>query len=160
MSAHERTGWRDQEISARHRRWGVNCPAADLDFLMVEYNHGLPVALVEYKHHRVKFPIDLRHATYRAIRALADGAGLPFLLAFYWPETWAFYVVPVNDIAAKYITPNRQRLSEQEFVRGLYRLRKMAVEARVIAGLNATDLPADAALPSVLRDESGAETAA
>lgn len=153
MSAHERTGWRDQEISARHRQWGMNCPAADLDFLMVEYNHGLPVALVEYKHHKVKFPIDLRHATYRAIRVLADGAGLPFLLAFYWPETWAFYVVPVNDIARERIPSNRQRLSEQEFVRGLYRLRKLAIETRVIASLSAADLPASAILPTIIYDE-------
>lgn len=34
MTAQERTGWRDEEISARHRIWGVNCPAVDLDFLM------------------------------------------------------------------------------------------------------------------------------
>ena len=46
----ERTNWRDQELSARHRTWGFNCPAVDLDFLMVEYNIGKPVGLIEYKH--------------------------------------------------------------------------------------------------------------
>ena len=62
----ERTGWRDQALSDRHREWGFNCPSVDLDFLMVEYNIGLPVALVEYKNERAWMP-DFRHATYRAL---------------------------------------------------------------------------------------------
>lgn len=50
MSAYERSGWRDMELSGRHRIWGFNCPAVDLDFLMVEYNLGIAIAVVEYKH--------------------------------------------------------------------------------------------------------------
>lgn len=58
MSADERSGWRDQEISLRHRKWGFNCPCTDLDFMLLEYNHGAPVAVVDYKHHEKQKPLD------------------------------------------------------------------------------------------------------
>jgi hypothetical protein len=125
MSAHERTGWRCQDISKRHREWGLNCPAVDLDFVMVEYNHGLPVALVEYKHKSAR--IETQHPTYNALRALADGyklRPLPFFIAQYCPEQWWFRVVPLNDAAARHFPEDRRELSEQRFVRGIYRLRK------------------------------------
>jgi len=32
------------QLSDRHRQWGDDCPMVDLDFLMCEYNHGVPVA--------------------------------------------------------------------------------------------------------------------
>lgn len=118
----ERTGWRDQELSQRHRVWGHNCPAVDLDFLIVEYNVGKPVGLIEYKHHHARYP-DLRHATYRALTELANVAGLPFLLAFYWPGIWAFRVTPVNSIANNHFK-NGEIVTEREFVRRLYGMRR------------------------------------
>ena len=86
----ERTEWRDLDLSKRHRAWGFNCPAVDLDFLMVEYNLGKAVAIVEYKHFRARWP-NLQHPTYRALADLADNynglaGGLPFFVVFYWPE--------------------------------------------------------------------------
>ena len=42
----ERSGWRDMRLSERHRRWGWNCPAVDLDHLrslgipLVSHNMG------------------------------------------------------------------------------------------------------------------------
>jgi len=39
------------QLSDRHRQWGDDCPMVDLDFLMCEYNHGVPVAIVDYKFH-------------------------------------------------------------------------------------------------------------
>lgn len=125
MSAAERTGWRDGEISARHRVWGFNCPAVDLDFLMVEYNIGKPVGLVEYKHYQAKFP-ELNHATHRALSELADIAGLPFILAFYWPGIWAFRVFPVNAIAKQKFEKS-ELLTERDFVSRLYRMRRLVL---------------------------------
>ena len=52
----ERLGWRDERLSERHGHWGFNCPAVDLDFVMLEYNHGKPCALVEYKHKNTSSP--------------------------------------------------------------------------------------------------------
>jgi len=138
----ERTGWRDAGISARHREWGFNCPACDLDFLMVEYNLGLPVGLIEYKHHCKSFP-DLRHATYRALAALCNGYGstqggefirdpLPFLVARYWPDIWAFCVLPANEVALSAYRDG-EYLSEYDFVSRLYRLRRLTL-ARALEG--------------------------
>lgn len=139
----ERTGWRDETISRRHRIWGFNCPAVDLDFLVAEYNLGKPVALIEYKHHCARAP-NLHHATYRALSDLADNyapASLPFLVAFYWPEIWAFKVTPVNN-AAKQHFQDGQTLSERDFVVALYRLRRLTL-ARELEGELNTELPPD-----------------
>lgn len=146
MTAQERTGWRDRELSLRHRDWGFNCPAADLDFLMVEYNLGVPVALVEYKHHQAKTP-ELRHPTYRAIYELAKLADLPFLIAFYWPNEWAFRVDPVND-KARGTYGDGMMLTERRFVKSLYYLRGLKVQEQVLANLR-DELPRQEALAMV-----------
>ena len=141
IPATERTGWRDQDLSARHRRWGVNCPAVDLDFLLVEYCLGEPAALVEYKHHRAR-PFDLGHPTYRAVRLLADREpAVPFLIARYWPGRWAFHVTAVNTAALEALGPELW-LSEIEFVRELHRLRNRTVQQRVLQHLNNERPPA------------------
>lgn len=138
----ERTGWRDQELSARHRVWGFNCPAVDLDFLMVEYNLGLPVAVVEYKHNRARIPETL-HPTYRALTALCDGykdGPLPFFMAFYWPECWAFRIHPLNA-EAKARFQDREELSELEYVARLYTLRQLTIAEQVLLRLNRSKPP-------------------
>lgn len=138
MTSVERTGWRDEEISRRHRDWGFNCPAVDLDFLMVEYNIGKPVGLIEYKHYYARLP-DLRHPTYRALTDLADTAALPFLLAFYWPGIWAFKITPVNNEAKEHFRQN-ETLCERDFVRKLYRIRRLCL-TKEIDGILKTDMP-------------------
>lgn len=134
MSAHERTGWRDMALSNRHREWGYHCPCVDLDFLVVEYNVGEPVALIEYKHERARRP-DLQHPTYRAIRTLADVAGLPFAVVYYRKEPWRFLVMPVNDRALAFYR-GAQTLSERRYVKSLYVLRERVVESHVLDGLD------------------------
>lgn len=123
----ERTGWRDAELSKRHGAWGFNCPAVDLDFVMMEYNHGKPCALVEYKHIRAK-QVDTNHATYRALIALADGYSdgpLPCFIARYNPSNWSFIVTPLNEVArSHYAHCIGKTLSERRFVRSLHLLRK------------------------------------
>jgi hypothetical protein len=59
---------------------------------------GEPAALVEYKHFRAR-PINPGAATVVALRRLADRAEIPFLVAWYWPGSWAFRVHPLNDLA-------------------------------------------------------------
>ena len=142
MSAYERTGWRCQAISERHRFWGFNCPGVDLDFVMAEYNHGKPVALVEYKD-RHAAPPEVNHPTYNALTALADGYApgpLPFFIATYDSEEWWFVVTPINERAKSLFSQHAGKpLSEQQFVRGLYLLRKRVLDAAdldVISRLN------------------------
>lgn len=143
MTAFERTGWRDKEISLRHRVWGFNCPAIDLDFLVVEYNIGKPVGLIEYKHFKAQ-PPNILHPSYRALTALADGHSdgpLPFLIVFYWPDTWAFRVTPVNDCAKRNFK-SEEILSELDFVKRLYELRSLTLDKYLVGRLN-TSLPGE-----------------
>jgi hypothetical protein len=126
----ERTGWRDQEISERHRRWGASCPAVDLDFLLTEIHVGEPAALVEYKHFGAR-PINPGSAVFTALRKLADRAEIPFLVAWYWPGSWAFRVRPINDLAHQHFE-NPEDLSERAYVQRLYRLRRLIL-ARSLA---------------------------
>jgi hypothetical protein len=131
----ERTGWRDAEISRRHRRWGFHCLATDVDFLLVEYHVGLPVAIVEYKHHRAQ-PVDLEHPTYMALGALANRSpALPFVIARYWPDTWAFHVTAVNEAAIGFFGATSE-LSEYEYVTALHELRAVTVQEAVGRNLN------------------------
>jgi hypothetical protein len=139
----ERTGWRCQAISQRHRQWGYNCPCVDLDFVVAEYNHGKPVAIVEYKDKHAQ-PPDLGHPTYKALAELSDGyrdGPLPFFIATYCSLDWWFVVTPINDRAkAYYGKVAGQPLTEQRFVKSLYLLRKKSLDdedMRVIERLNA-----------------------
>lgn len=135
----ETHGFRDEGISRRHRMWGFNCPAADLDFLMVEYNIGKPVALVEYKYYLHKIT-DFRHPTYRALQCLADehsSGALPFIVSLYSRDDWSFRVYCVNEAAKKHFTSG-EHLSEYEYVQRLYRMRRMVLADTVGPKLNKT----------------------
>jgi len=142
----ERTGWRCEAISERHRMWGFNCPAVDLDFVMAEFNHGLPVALIEYKERHATQP-HLMSPTYRALTALANGYGggpLPFFIVFYDPVEWWFRVVPVNEPAySHYRHVLNELITEQRFVRSLYLLRKktLSLEDEEVIRRLSTTLP-------------------
>jgi hypothetical protein len=99
----------------------------DLDFVMLEYNHGKPCALVEYKHKNASM-VDPSHATYRALKDLADNyapGALPCFVARYDPETWEFVVTPLNPSAEQhYAHCIGHKLSERRFVTSLHKLRK------------------------------------
>lgn len=134
ITRQERTGWRDEKISARHREWGYNCPAVDLDFLVVEYNLGKPVALIEYKHEGAMMP-NFNHPTYRAIRELANMSNLPFMVVFYNNESWWFRVYPQNDHSKK-IYREATLLTEKRYVESLYYMRGLVIEKEVLSKLS------------------------
>jgi hypothetical protein len=129
----ERSGWRDQEISERHRRWGASCPAVDLDFLLTEIHVGEPAALVEYKHFMAR-PINAAAAVIMALRRLADRAEIPFLIAWYWPGSWAFRVCPINDLAREHFE-DPEDFTERAYVQRLYRLRRLTLMRSLSDGL-------------------------
>ena len=138
----DNTEWRDEEISKRHREWGWNCPAVDIDFLVCEYNLGKPVALVEYKRHRVKV-VNESDINYRVLRDLADARlrPLPFFVCFYWPEIWAFKVVPMNETARSYLVQDTI-MCEFDYVSFLYKLRRIALKNELSDKLN-REMPKD-----------------
>jgi hypothetical protein len=144
MTQHERTGWRDEEISRRHRQWGYSLPAVDLDFVLIEYSRREPVALIEYKHERAR-SIDLSHANYEAVRRLANNyrpVSLPFFVAMYWTPFFAVRLLPMNETATAFcqrmyeFDGESAMLTEQRYVRALYRLRKIRPDDDLILGLN------------------------
>lgn len=139
----ERSGWRCEAISKRHREWGFNCPAVDLDFVVAEYNHGKPVALIEYKDKRAGKP-NIDHPTYDALTSLADGyssGSLPFLVVVYCSEKWFFIVYPVNEVAKKlYGHITGVPITEQRFVTSLHKLRNKVLTNRDMDSINKLSL--------------------
>lgn len=130
-----------QQLSDRHRDWGDDVPVVDLDYLMAEFNHGVPVAIVDYKYHAA----DLAKTSAKTHETLSgfydeQGRQIPFLIARYWPETWAFKVNPVNEAATAFFERVQPKLlaeygewihlTEYQFVWLLYRLRKDALDIR------------------------------
>ncbi len=117
----ERTGWRDLALSRRHRRWGWDCPAVDLDFLFLEYDKGKATALVEYKHENalVQHPT---HPTYQAMIDLGNRAGIPVFGVRYAEDFLWWKVSPLNPVAKRWCE-KQTTMSEQEWVTLLYRIR-------------------------------------
>ena len=124
--ARERTGWRDEKISLRHRDWGLACQATDLDFLLLEYttHHGRPVlaALIEYKMRNNLIPPNLNTGQYSALIRFCDIDNLPFFVVIYREDCSEFSVIPCNG-SAIYWLQKECRMSEFEYVTFLYHLR-------------------------------------
>jgi hypothetical protein len=90
---------------------------------MVEYDHGLPVAVVEYKHENAE-PVNLKHPSYSAIGKLATLACKPFFVVRYTGGLDSFEVTPVNDYAKQSMQGKGVlTMSEYWYVRFLYHLR-------------------------------------
>lgn len=130
----ERNGWRDMALSNRHRLWGWDCPAVDLDFLFLEYDRGEPVAIVEYKHENAS-PQSSAHPTYQAMIRLGDRAGVPVFAVRYEDSFTRWNVVPLTALARNWLASRRQ-MTEREFVAFLYRLRGYVAPEEMLDGLN------------------------
>ena len=92
------TGWRDEWISNRHRTWGFDCPATDIDFLMVEYTNRNPIALIEYKTvGSLKYlGQDKALLDHLPVSRLAMMAGLPSFICAYDQKQIEFWVKASN----------------------------------------------------------------
>lgn len=117
----ERTGWRDLRLSERHRRWGWDCPAVDLDFLFLEYDKGKATAIVEYKNEHAA-PQYKTHPTYQAMIDLGNRAEVPVLAVRYADDFSWWLVTPLNMLAKRYV-PEQTKMAEQDWVTVLYRMR-------------------------------------
>lgn len=117
----ERTGWRDERISMRHRQWGWNCPAIDIDFLMLEYDTGIASALVEFKHEKAQ-RIQVGHPSIQALKNLGDRANIPVFVCRYRDDFLYYFATPLND-AARVLLAQPTRFTEQQWMELLYRCR-------------------------------------
>jgi len=136
MSANERHGKRDGVLSAKHRRWGLNVPAVDIDFLL-EYDNRKACAIIEYRHYNGSIRTD--SANLLAQIDLANRASLPMFVVQYryanddgtlWKEHTVddpafFRIIPCNDHAEKlWLTQDVDSfMTEREYVSWLYQLR-------------------------------------
>ncbi|NPV52204.1 MAG: hypothetical protein HPY71_01620 [Firmicutes bacterium] len=129
----ERSGWRDKALSERHKLWGYDCPAIDIDFLLIEYDHGRASAIVEYKHEKAR----LRNwslASYLAMIDLGDRAGVPVFVCRYAGDFSWWQVIPLNGKAREYLRKETM-MTEGEWVSFLYELRGSAVPEGVLENI-------------------------
>lgn len=120
----ERTGWRDFGFSLHHRTWGFDCPSTDLDFCLIEYNSGEPVALIEYKNQRAK--VEISGSNIICIRRLADRGSLPAFVVGYTDDYSCYGVYPLNTKAKNFIQLTGSLyvvMDEYHYVKLLYEMR-------------------------------------
>ena len=129
----ERSGWRDEALSRRHRRWGFDCPMVDLDFVGLEYDKGRATAIVECKNERAA-PQYASSPSYQAMIDLGTRAGVAVFACRYTEDFASFTAVPLNDEAKKHL-PKRKEMTEPEWVRFLYSLRGYDCPQSVIDGI-------------------------
>lgn len=128
----ELTGERDLALNNRHRLWGFDCPAVDIDLLMVEYDHASAVAIVEYKRESASVP-GHNTATMTALRRLADKGGVPFYVARYSPGFGRWEARAGNANAKATLGGNYGLVGDEEWwVRFLYRLRGRDIPPSVL----------------------------
>jgi hypothetical protein len=118
----ERTGWRPMEMSLRHRQWGHQYPAIDIDFLVCEYDRGRVSALVEYKHEQAG-TFRIGHPSYKALIGLGDSASLPVFVCRYAADFSWWLVTPINGVAKSFIRTPNVKLTEREWLKLLDDLR-------------------------------------
>lgn len=143
----ESTGWRDDWISQKHRSWGYDVPASDIDFLLVEYDRMIPKALIEHKTFGCKgqFGMDQVLKWHNPVSILGTMASIPTFIVFYDKDTCKFEVVATNSLAAN-MTGNKGSfgwdpiaMSERQYVAFLYHIRKrpvpvgLAIRSEVVA---------------------------
>ncbi len=120
----ERTFWRDEGLSQRHRLWGYDLPAVDIDFLLIEYDRGIACALVDYKIEFSAWP-DLNSASFRAMIDIASNRFVPipaFIVRYAADFSW-YDVIGLNLESWAWMRSKVQRMTERQWVEILYRLR-------------------------------------
>lgn len=129
----ERTGWRDERLSERHRQWGWDCPAIDLDFLLLEYDKGKAAGIVEYKHEKARKQY-ASHPSYQALTDLGDRAQISVFAVRYADDFSWWRVVPLNAMAKTFLS-ERKEMTESEYIRLLYKIRGYDVPQSVLDGV-------------------------
>ena len=113
---------------------GITDYPVDLDFLFLEYDRGKATAIVEYKNEHAR-PQYASHPTYQAMIDVGNRAKLPVLACRYADDFSWWRVVPLNQEARKYV-PHRVTITEQDWVRLLYKIRGYDVPQEVLDGIS------------------------
>lgn len=111
-----------QKLSDWHRTIGYNCPAVDIDLLLLEFDKGEPVALIEYKHERA--PLQrTSHPSYKALITLGNRAELPVFAVRYDDSLTWFRVTALNTYAQVFIPEKQKVMTEPQYKQFLHNIR-------------------------------------
>ena len=117
MSTHRRTDYTGREAIDRHRLYGPDLYAIDIDLLEVGLDRE-PQAVIEYKHFQANEISDFQR---EVIRRLAGDT--PAFTVRYWPASWTYVVTALNDAARKVIGDGRELMTERDYADFLHGLR-------------------------------------
>lgn len=129
----ERTHWRDLALNDRHRKYGFNCPATDIDFFL-EYDGGKSVAIIEYKHEYAPKIHPKTNYNIKALQNLASRAAVPFFAVRYANDFTWWTVVPLNKFAKQFLK-TRTTMTELQYVTFLYDIRHRKIPQDVIRAI-------------------------
>lgn len=121
--------WQGEIVSKRHRDWGWNNPALDIDFVLEKENK--PLAIIEFKNDRTfsdyeKFS---KTTSCQAIKYLCDYCESPvaFFLIIYNYNFTNFKINALNDTAKKFTNDNELVLNQEEYLEFLENIRNGVV---------------------------------
>ena len=126
----ETTFWRDRSLSLRHRAWGFDVPAVDIDFLMIEYDSAEPIAIIEYKRETAAVQW-ASHPSIKAMIKLADRSEIMAIAVRYSADLSWFLATALNANARK-LLPKPVTFSEKGFVKFLYSIRNREVPLEIL----------------------------
>jgi hypothetical protein len=135
LAAHLRRWIPTSPLSIRHRLWGDDCPALDIDQLL-EYDNGIPAILVEYKCENAPEP-SRKHPSYAALIGLAERAQIPMFFVRYAADFSWWLVTPWNALAKQHLR-EQAKMTELDFVGLLYRIRGRELPGEVAEAISAT----------------------
>ena len=122
--------WRDEWISERHRTWGYELPATDIDFMLLEYSGSKPIALIEYKTiGSMKYVgIDKVMRGHAPVSNLATMANLPSFICAYDQQRVIFWWKGTNKMGLSNLKQDVQdvnwiHMSEPKTIHFLQHLR-------------------------------------
>ena len=147
------TGWRDGLLNVRHAYWGHEAPATGMKFPMVEYDRGEPLAVMSYQR-RGELPSGrdavAAHTAFGRLHRVT-GEQLPFFTVQYDVRNWSYRLFAHNDSARQFLGSGWTKMSEQQFVRNLYRLRGRHAPDLAAYGVSFSDEPWPEEEPSANR---------
>lgn len=140
MTVRERRGYyHDDWLRDRHRLWGFDCPATDIDFIAIEFNNEAPTALVDYKEDHHTQNLNDSRSGRNAIKALANNSKIPFYVVRYVEHGNTYRVLSQNEYGYKRLLEHGniagKTLTEVEYVSFLYWLRGMTVPDSVVEAI-------------------------
>lgn len=144
MRRHD-SGWRDARLNLLHAALDVPLPTAGMTLPFVEYDRGEALAVINYVRRDAPLPkgpdVGAAFAAFSRLRG-PMGTQLPFFTAQYDPRNWAMRLFAHNDAAFTLIgTPQWLPVTEQHFVRLLYRLRGQTLPDLPSWGVNLSTAP-------------------